>query len=564
MLRRLANLVPEGRSSRLLVAAIGVGVVVGLAVAVLDYIVVTLLLEPIFELPLWLLAVAPLVGLLITVAVLQTIGRGCSPATSEEYVLAFHSRHPTMDKRPLRARLLAGVVTIGFGGALGLEGPSVYLGSAIGLRIQERFERLLGREAAKLLLTAGAAAGVSALFQTPATGLIFALESPYRDDVAHRALLPSLLASAAGYLTFASMPFIEAGTEWGFAYLREESLGTGELAGAVAIGVGAGFGGRVFAWATIRAKTAAQQHSPWRLATAGGVVLGVLVVASDRLFEEPLTLGPGYEIVDWLRHDHSIGLVLLLFVFRAVATLTTIGAGGVGGLFIPLAVQGILLGTVVGEGLAYVGWGSASDSVWTVLGLAAFLAAGYRTPIAAVMFVAESSAGTAVVPALIAAAVSQLVAGRASVSAAQRVERLGHLEERVTLPLASALTTDVMTVPPDATVAEFVWVHAMGQRQRVVPVVDGSLYLGLCTLEDAAAIDRDQWENATVASILVADGPVARPSWSLRDALAAMDRSGDGLVAVADENGNFAGVVYESEIVKLSEILDETEGRDGT
>ncbi len=562
MLARLTSLVPEARTSRLLLASIGVGIAVGLAVGVLDYIVVELLFHPILHLPIWLLAVAPLVGLLLTVLILQTIGGGCSPSTSEEYINAFHSRHPVMENRPLRARLLAGMATIGSGGALGLEGPSIYLGSAIGLRVQERFERSLGRDGAKLLLTAGAAAGVSALFQTPATGLIFALESPYRDDVAHRALLPSLLASAAGFLTFASLPFIESGAEWGFAY-RDE-LGPGELAGAVAIGVGAGLGGRGFAWATIRAKTAAGRWSPWRLATVGGVVLGVLVVVSDALFEEPLTLGPGYEIVEWLQEPHSLGLIVALFCFRAVATLTTIGAGGVGGLFIPLAVQGVLLGSLVGRGLEYVGWGNSTDNaIWTVLGLAAFLAAGYRTPIAAVMFVAESSAGTAVVPALIAAAVSQLVTGKASVSAGQRVERLGHLEERVTLPLASALTTDVLTVPPDATVSEFVWVHAMGRRQRVVPVVDGSTYLGLCSLDAASGVDRDDWERTTIGSIVAENAPVARPSWTLRDALAAMDHSGDDVIAVLDEAGNFAGVVYESEIVKLSEILEETEGSDG-
>ncbi|MGB5759974.1 MAG: chloride channel protein, partial [Acidimicrobiales bacterium] len=232
---RLAPLLPEGRPSRLLLAAIGVGMLVGVAVAALDYIVVDVMLEPLLELPLYLQAAAPLAGLLISTAVLRTIGRRCSPSTSEEYITAFHSRHPTFEMVPFRARLLGGATTIGFGGALGLEGPSIYMGSAIGLQVQERFERFLGRDAAKLLLTAGAAAGVSALFQAPATGLIFALESPYRDDVAHRALLPSLVASASSFLTFAAMPFIERGTDWGFAFRAD--LAAGELAGAVAIGV---------------------------------------------------------------------------------------------------------------------------------------------------------------------------------------------------------------------------------------------------------------------------------------------------------------------------------------
>jgi CIC family chloride channel protein len=555
MLARLTSLIPEARFSRLLLAAAGLGVGVGLAVAVLDFIVVELLLYPVLKLPLAVQAGAPLVGLLVAALVLRTLGGGVSPSTSEEYITAFHSRHPTLELKPLRARLMAGAATIGSGGALGLEGPSIYLGSAMGLQLQQRFERLLGRDASKTLLTAGAAAGVSALFQTPATGVMFALESPYRDDVAHRALLPSLLASATSYLTFASVPFLELGTEWGFA--RGVQLGAGELAGAVAIGVGAGLGGRMFAWTIRRSKKVTKDHSPWGPAILSGLVLGALVLISDQMYGEALTLGPGYGIVDWLREQPSFAAITALFFLRAAATLVTIAGGGAGGLFIPLAVQGLLMGTMVGQGLDVLGWGQA-DTIWPVLGLAAFLAAAYRTPIAAVMFVAESSAGDAVVPALIAAAVSQLVAGEASVSAAQRVERLGHLEQRVTLPLASALTTDVLTVPPDATVSEFVWVHALGRRQRIVPVVDGSTYLGLCSLDDASALDRDLWEDQAITSILSKDAPVAGPSWTLRDAVAAMERADTEVLAVVDNGGTFVGVVYESEIVKLGQILDET------
>lgn len=552
------SLLPEGRPSRLLGAAIGVGVVAGLAVAVLDYIVIEFMLHHVLDFPLYIQAIAPLVGLLLTTAVLRTLGKGCSGSTSEEYITAFHARYPHFPLVPFRARMVAGATTIGLGGAVGLEGPSIYLGSAIGLQFQARLERFLGKDAGKLLLTAGAAAGVSALFQAPATGLIFALESPYRDDVAHRALLPSLMASAASFLTFVSMPFIERGTEWGFAYRLD--LGAGELVGAVAIGLGAGFGGRFFAVAVRMAKNVGEGRSPWAVAAGGGVLLGVLAVVSDRIFEEPLTLGPGFGVVDWLVEQPALSAIIALFFFRAVATLTTVGAGGVGGLFIPLAVQGVILGSIVGDALRILEWDS-DDTIWPILGLAAFLAAGYRTPIAAVMFVAESSGGTAVVPALVAAAVSQLVAGNASVSAAQRVERRGHLEERFALPLVSALTTDVLTVPPDATISEFVWVHALGRRQRVVPVVDGAVYRGLCSVEAASTVERDRWEDEPIESILVDDVPTARPSWTLRDAVAAMDQVGTDLIAVTDESGNFIGVVYESEIVKLGEILDETEGK---
>lgn len=553
--RNLARLLPERQGSQLLLAAIVVGVVVGFAVAVIDAIILEVMFDRVLDLPLWVQAVAPLVGLLLAVAILQVIGAGVSPSTSDEYIHSFHSRRPTFEGRPLVARLLAGASTIGLGGALGLEGPSIYMGSSIGVWIHQRIERWLGRGSAKLLLTAGAAAGVSALFQAPATGLVFALESPYRDDVAHRALLPSLIASAASYLTFVLMPFIHPHLLLGFT--PEADFGLGDLLGAVAVGAGAGLGGRWFAWTVRRAKSLRTTYSPWVLALTGGIVLGAMALLSDALFDKPLTLGPGLQIVGWLETRPSLLMISALFVFRAVATLSTIGAGGVGGLFIPLAIQGVLLGSLVGDGLQDLGW-AHNASIWPFLGLAAFLAAGYRTPIAAVMFVAESSRGAAVVPALVAAAVSQLVAGEASVAAGQRVERIGHLEERLTLPISSALTTDVMTVPPDATVSEFMWVHAIGRRQRVVPVVDGADYLGQCSVDRASAVDRNKWEVTPVREVLD-KAPSARPSWRLRDAIAAMDGTGADQIAVTDVHGGFIGVVYESEIVKLDEILDQTE-----
>ncbi len=566
MNRFLKSLLPSGKSSRLLIAAVGLGVSVAMVVSVFEYVTVELILDRVIELPIEIQALMPMVGLVLAALALRFLGSGATPSTSDEYISAYHDRYPKLPARLVPARLIAGATTIGFGGALGLEGPAIYTGSVLGLEMQRKLDRWLGRDAAKLLLTAGAAAGVAAIFQAPATGVMFALEAPYRDDIAHRALLPSLMASAASYLTFISIPFIHPHPLLG--QVTASGVGVGDLLGAVAIGVGAGFGGRVYASIIRRAKRIAKTNNPIQIALLGGAVLGLLAFASDRLFSEPLTIGPGFRVIGWLTSgETTLGLILLLFAFRALATTVTVGSGGTGGLFIPLAIQGVLLGRIISSVLDELNLGDSPDRIWPILGLAAFLAAGYRTPIAAVMFVAESTSGigsqgvgSAVVPALIAAAVSQLVAGRSSVSAGQQVERLGHLEERFTMPLAAALTTDVLTVPPDATVSEFVWMHAIGRRVQVVPVVDGSEYLGLCSVEACSGVERDDWDNTTVADILTTDMPTAFPTWSIRDAVVALDEHHSDIIAVTTAEGVFVGVVLQSEIVKLGEILDQTGG----
>ncbi len=537
------------------------GAVVGLVVAIFEWITIELIAHELEESSLVVLAFAPMVGLSLAWLVLRYLGGGITNSTSDEYIRAFHARSPELRLRDVPVRLLSGAATIGFGGAVGLEGPSIYAGAASGLAIQKRFSSWLGPGGAQMLLTAGAAAGVSAVFQAPATGVVFALEAPYRDDIAHRALLPSLLASAAGYITFLSVPFVHPAAGLNLAY--EQNIEAGELFGAVLIGLGAGLGGRFFARAIRVAKGQAKARPVGVRILVGGGLLGALVVVSDRIFHEPLTLGSGTAIIEWVESteglEASLWLLLALFALRALATIVTVGAGGTGGLFIPLAVLGVLFGRVVAEGLDLAGLDDSRSRIWPLLGLAAFLAAGYRTPLAAVVFVAEwTRGGPAVVPALVAAAVSQVVAGSASVSTGQVTERLGHLERRFTLPLTAALSTDVLTVPPDATVGEFVFVHALGRRVRMAPVVSEGRYLGMCTVAATSDIDREAWETTLVADIADDEMVIARPGWTLRDALVAMEESGSDSLAVADESGYFIGLVDREDIVRLDEILDET------
>ncbi len=554
-MRILESFRPAGRLPRVLGAAVGVGALVGLLVVGFEQIV-EFMLDALFEMPLWGQTLAPAAGLAGAWVLLRFVGgRGATPSTSDEYIRAFHERSPRMPVRHLPAKLLAGISTIGLGGALGLEGPSVYAGASAAHNAQRALGRFFRRDEAKMLLTAGAAAGVAAIFRTPATGVIFALEVPYRDDVTRRALLPSLVASAVSYLVFVA---VLGETTPVFPNLGAEaaSLATVDLLGGALLGLVAGLGGRGFAALVRRAKDVSSAVGPVARLAGAGVILAGLVVATNAVFGEPLSLGPGLRSADWLlAGEHSLVLIAALFGFRMLATLVSVGAGGTGGLFFPLAVQGLLMGTVVGQVL-----GQGETSLYPTLGLSAFLAAGYRAPIAAVMFVAESSRGSSfVAPALIAAAVAQLVAGKAGVSSHQASERQGHLERRFTLPIASVLQTDVMTVPPDATISEFMTFHVQGRREREVAVVEGGRYLGMCGLDQLGDLSRDDWDARTVGEMLESGLPSARPSWTLRDAVAAMETADVTTLAVVTAEETFVGIVTAEDILKLDEILDETE-----
>ena len=350
----------------------------------------------------------------MTVAILRWPGGGESPSTADEYLDAFHDpRHP-LTIRGWLSRMAAAVATLGAGAPMGLEGISLYSGTTIGDKVRLATGRLtLGGER-RVLLVAGAAAGVAAIFKAPATGAVFALEVPYQDDFARRMLIPALVGAASGYLAFASIhgtdPLLPIQGDPGFNYV--------DLVAAIALGLLAGLGARLFAAGLRWAKAVAPRLSPWWRASVAGLVMVGLVVASQAATGEPLALGPGYDAITWaLDPNRALWAVAALLVIRCAGTTAVLGGRGVGGLFVPLVVAGALLGRFVGGAIHHL-----ETSLYTVVGVAAFLGAGYRVPLAGVMFVAEATGRPGfVVPGLLAAVAAELVMGRSSVTSHQLV-----------------------------------------------------------------------------------------------------------------------------------------------
>lgn len=542
------------RTHKLLILSGLTGVVVGLIVTVLDLAAHDWLADPMANQPMWLRAAGPVIGLVVAWAALGALTDRAGPDTTDEYVRSFHRTPAELpDTAPAVGRAVAGVGTVGYGGALSFEGPAIYLGSVVGAWFQTRFSRFFSREDARALMVAGAAAGMSAVFKAPATGALFAIEVPYQSDVARRVAMPAIIGAAAGYVTTALVddltPLLPLTTEY-------SSVTGGELLGAVVVGLLCGLAARgVSLGLALLGQRAVTVPAPVRIGAAGVLLFG-LAYLSDAAFDRPLSIGPGYDVVSWVSDPtRGLWLILGLFLVRWLATLATAAGGGVGGFFLPLAVAGALLGRLTGEVMGF-----DDSNLFLVVGMAAFIGAGLRTPLAAVLFVAEATGQPGfVVPALVATAAGQLVIGRASVSRAQREGRLGHLERRFDLPISAALETDVRTVPPDATIDEFLAVHLLATRRRAVPVVDhDNRYRGVALLDEVAAVPRDTWRETTVGTVTHPNAPKGLTTWLIRDAVQTMQAEGIDLLPIVDSEDRFVGVVTTGDILNLDEILEKT------
>jgi CIC family chloride channel protein len=401
------------QSKDVIVLAGVVGIATGLGVAGFEAAVVEGL-DALATAPLWMIAIMPGVGLAVAAVVLRTLGGGCSTATTDEYLRAFHEEHHVLEPRPLVSRIVASIATLASGVPMGLEGPSLYLGAGLGDTLTRRFPRVFSVRNRRTLLVAGAAAGVAAIFKAPATGAVFALEVPYQNDLARRMLGPALVASATSYLTFVALhgttPLLEVSGTPPFSFR--------DLAGAALLGVICGAGARVFASMLLRAKAVSERVAPWIRVPVAAALLVAIFVLARALTGENVTTGPGYTTVQWaLEPSRGVWLLAAVLVLRCAATTVAVAGGGVGGLFIPVVIAGALAGRMLGGAVH-----ALDTSLFTVIGAAAFLGAGYRVPLAAVVFVAEATGRPGfIVPGLLAAVVAELMMGRSAVTKYQQV-----------------------------------------------------------------------------------------------------------------------------------------------
>ena len=342
--------------------------------------------------------------------------------STEEIIRSYHERQGEIDMRPFWSKLAAAIATVGFGGSAALEGPSIYGGGAIGSWLWKKLAGFgLAASDRRIMLISGAAAGMAAVFRAPLTGLVFALEMPYKDDLAHEALLPSLIASVTSYATLAAVmgpqPLFRFGGAVGFS--------DKDLLWSALLGLICGLGAMNFANGFRRVRVFfVEMRAPlvFKLAIGGfGTALcGLLYL---HLYPGPLVpIGPNYEAVPIiLEHTHTSAELVTFAFLKLVATLFSLGSGGVSAMFVPLFISGGAIGRAFAQSIV----GARRQDLFAAVGMSCFISAAYKTPLAAVVFVAETGGSHSyIIPTLIGAAVAYAVSGEASVSGDQRLHEV--------------------------------------------------------------------------------------------------------------------------------------------
>ena len=347
----------------------------------------------------WLRFLLPAFGAFAGALLISRFARIEHARGTDSAVRAFH-QDADIPRTVIPVKSVASVLTVGFGGSAGYEGPVTLLGAACG-RVITRLLRL-DRRAAHILLAAGIGAAIAALFRAPLAGAIFGAEIFYSSsDLEYEAILPSFAASTLSYTVFAcfwgwepmfAMP--AAHFEKGLHLLPYFGL-------AIVITFGARFYIAFFRWMENAVR---RLNAPvWVTAAAGGIVVGAIALFC------PFIHGAGYGLADacfayapdgagisasasgWWRLAPQC--LVAFFVLKVLATSCTVASGGSGGVFAPALVCGCSLGMATGLCFQRVlpSWTGIVPAEFALVGMAGFLASAIRVPITAIVMVAEIS-----------------------------------------------------------------------------------------------------------------------------------------------------------------------------
>ncbi len=433
-----------------------------------------------------------IVGLIIPHFAQEAAGQGM-----DEVIRAIHYEGGRIRSEVPPVKLVVSALTISSGGSAGPEGPVGEIGAGTA-SLLGRWLRLR-RSDRRTFVIAGAAAGFSAIFKAPLGGALFALETPYKNDLEHSAVIPALISSVVSYLIFVlfrgTAPIfsgINPQPRFDLAHLALY-LGLGLVSGLVAIAFV-----RVFFWISDAFKVA---KMPFVVKTTiGGLACGLIAVA----FPAVLGLGYTWDTNILLTNLSSVtvmgttvaGLEALsvalaaVLVAKIVATSFTIGSGGSGGVLTPSVFIGATVGALVGS-LLPAGF-PFSPPVLALVCMAGVLAAATKTPISSAIMLTEMTGGfSALIPLILATVAAYSVSGEYTLYQSQITRKsmpldLGALEGR---HVRDVMVSPVIAFAPEMTAADAV-ARTQDHKHYYYPVVSplGEV-LGVAyrrTLEEAA------------------------------------------------------------------------------
>jgi CIC family chloride channel protein len=507
----------------------------------------------------------PFIGILLSVLYVQRFIRKSKFETGLTPVLYTISKKSSkIEPHNIYSQIITAALTVGFGGSTGLEAPIVTSGSGIG-SVVGRFLGLSYRETT-MLLACGAAGAISAAFNSPIAGIVFAIEI-LLPEFTIPAFIPLLLASATaavvGRLFFNEQLFFLVTEGWKMNALLYYVL-LAVLIGGFSI---------YFTKANYFIKSSFYRiKNPYKKVVIGGAVLGLMV------FLFPTLYGEGYiTIKQLLGGNHAavisnsifaeyssmpwliIAFTLVTVFAKSAATLVTLGAGGNGGIFAPSLIMGGLIGFLVAFTANTLGIAHLNTANFIVAGMAASLSAIMHAPLTGIFLIAEITGGyVLMVPLMITSAIAYLI-NRANNKysiytkpLAEKGELLSHEDKDSTvlnmMKLKFLIEKDFLPLNTSDILANRM-PEILQSKRNIFPVLDDDhSFKGVIYIEGILRNSMSNDGSLKISDLLQLSLNTINQDTNVKNVLEIMEQENVWLLPVLDNDGRYLGFVSKTAI----------------
>jgi CIC family chloride channel protein len=467
----------------------------------------------------------PIIGLLIVLLVMKfvikkKVGHGI-PST----LYAISKQKGIMSRHQMWSSILTAPLTVGFGGSVGLEGPTVATGAALGSNFARIFH--LNQTTRTLLIGAAAAGAMSSIFKAPIAAIVFAVEI-FSLELTLASMIPLLLASITAVLT----SYFFFGDDVLLHFNIQDKFQLYDVMFYILLGVTSAAVSIYFSKVYFRiGKFFKKFESPYKRLLIGGILLGVIVYFVPPLFGEGFKTinnvlkGNISEVVTnnifhfaaedtWI----IIGLLVGLILFKIVATSFTFGAGGIGGVFAPTLFTGSITGYVFAMIVNYSNLFShqLSSTNFAMVGMAGLMAGILQAPLTAIFLIAEITGGYELfIPLMIVSSISFIITKRYiphniyAAELAKKGQLMTHNKDKnvlMLLDIDKVIETNFVVLTPDMKLGYILKNAVTKSSRNHFPVVSKeNEFLGVITLDNIRNImfDITLYEKVTVSSLMI-------------------------------------------------------------
>ncbi|APU10354.1 chloride channel protein [Cellulophaga lytica] len=448
---------------------------------------------------------SPILGFFLVYLCVKYIIRNKVSHGIPSTLYAIAKRKGFMKRYQMFGSLITAPITVGFGGSVGLEGPTVATGAAISSNLSRFFH--LDQTTRNLLISCAAAGALSSIFKAPIAAIVFAIEV-FSLDLTIASMLPLLLASLSAIIT----SYFFFGDDVLLPFTLEDKFIISDVPFYMALGVVSALVSMYYTEIYDRIQQLFDKiESPLKKLIIGGLSIGVLVYFIPPLY------GEGFDVINHLMAGHPekalstnflhldlenvwviIALLGGLVFFKVIAGSLTFGAGGVGGIFAPTLFMGSIMGNCFAKIINATGLVSSpvSESNFTLIGMAGLMAGVLHAPLTAIFLIAEVTGGYELfVPLMITATLSFGITkyfyphSVYTMELGRKGELLTHDKDHAVLTLMdidTVIETNFIPLKQNMTLGDVVHSAIVKSNRNIFPVLDkkGRALKGILLLDD--------------------------------------------------------------------------------